>query len=65
MSSHDGTMVVNFGKYRGKTLEEIPSGYLKWMMENLEEPEYTELLEAADTEYQWRDMFGEHFYEER
>ena len=29
-SKHAGGMVINFGKYRGKTISEIPLSYLYW-----------------------------------
>ncbi|MGO9372705.1 MAG: putative quorum-sensing-regulated virulence factor [Syntrophobacteraceae bacterium] len=57
---HDGTMVISFGKYRGKTIEELPSGYLKWIAENVDDDD---LCEAADAEYQWRSQHGTHIWD--
>ena len=31
--------IVTFGKHAGKKLSEIPSGYVRWMKENLDRPE--------------------------
>jgi len=31
-----GKWVLNFGKYRGKTIQEVPTSYLEWMLENVE-----------------------------
>ena len=28
----DGTIVLDFGKYRGRPLEAVPEGYLRWML---------------------------------
>lgn len=61
MGSDDGTIMVHFGKHQGKTVEEIPSGYLKWMIDNLEDKE--DLVEAADKELAFRDQFNTHFYD--
>lgn len=52
--------VVPFGKYRGKTIEEIPSGYLKWLAENCDNDD---ICEAADKEYQWRNQHSKHFWD--
>ena len=30
------TPVMTFGKYRDKPINEVPSGYLKWALENFE-----------------------------
>ena len=57
---NDGTMTVPFGKYKDKTIEEIPSGYLRWMRDNLEEDD---LVQAADDELQHRTDHNVHFEE--
>lgn len=54
-------MVAPFGKFKGKTLEDIPSGYLKWIVDKSEADD--ELIEAADAEYQWRSEHRKHFWE--
>jgi hypothetical protein len=46
-----------FGKHAGETIEELPSTYLRWMFENLDD---AELVEAAETEYDWRESWGKH-----
>lgn len=55
---NDGTMTMPFGKYRGKTIEELPSGYLRWMRDNVEDDD---LVDAADDELQFRDIHNTHF----
>ena len=56
--TYDGTVVMSFGKHAGKTVEEIPDGYLAWMRDNLDEPRNTELIKAADEELEWRKEWG-------
>jgi uncharacterized protein (DUF3820 family) len=47
-----------WGKYQGKTIEELPSSYLKWLSEECDDDE---IMEAAEEEYKWRELFpGEH-----
>lgn len=43
-----------WGKHKGKFIEELPSGYLRWLAENCEQED---ICEAADKEYNWR---GDH-----
>ena len=62
MNKHDGTMVMPWGKFKGKTIEDIPSGYLKWLIDKCESLD-DDLIEAADTEYQWRSEWKKHFYD--
>lgn len=57
----DGTTVVPFGKHKGKTLEEIPSGYLKWMFEAPISDE--DLALEAEEEYAFRERNGSHFWD--
>ena len=57
---NDGTRTVHFGKYKGKTIEEIPSGYLRWMRDNCEEDD---LVDDAARELQFRDDHSTHFEE--
>lgn len=45
-------VLVSFGKHAGKTIEEIPTSYLRWMCENVENKE--EIVEAAAEELRWR-----------
>ena len=51
-------MIMPFGKFKGKDLEEIPSGYLKWLAENCENDE---IATEADKEYSWRTDCNKHF----
>lgn len=51
-------MVWRIGKYSGREIEDVPSSYLKWVVENLEGEE---LLEAAEEELRCRDDHASHF----
>lgn len=46
-----------WGKYRGKTLDEIPSTYLRWLAECCDNPI---IASHADTLWNWREEMGEH-----
>lgn len=55
--------IINFGKYRGQLIENIPRGYLNWCQEKIEDGEFeflsdekkTELEEAIEAELALRD----------
>jgi len=51
-------MIMPFGKYKGKDLEDIPSSYLKWLAENCENDD---IATKADEEYRWRSDHRKHF----
>lgn len=51
-------MTIPFGKHKGKDIEDIPSGYLKWLAENCEDDE---IATAADQEYSFRTDHNTHF----
>lgn len=53
-------MVLQFGKFIGKDLEEVPSDYLKWIINNVTTDE--ELIEEAEKEYEFREKWRTHFY---
>jgi len=53
-------LVMPFGKHKNKTIEEIPSGYLRWMVEELDGDKDEELIEAAEAELDYRDKFHCH-----
>lgn len=48
------------GKYMGERIEDLPSGYLKWVAYNWDDDE---IAAAADDEWWWREDTNEHFYE--
>ena len=54
----DGTLKMFFGKHAGKTFKEIPSDYLRWMRDNMNEEK---LKKAAYTELSFRDTHNTHF----
>jgi len=52
-----------FGVYRGKDLEEIPSDYLKWIINKVTNND--EIVEAADQEYEFREKWKSHFWSDK
>lgn len=54
-------MIILFGKYIGKDLEEIPSNYLKWIIDKVTNND--ELVEEAEKEYEFREKWKTHFWE--
>ena len=55
-------MKLPWGKHRGKDIEDIDSGYLKWLAENCKDEE---ICQAADEEYQFREKWNTHKWENR
>lgn len=49
---------MKYGKFKGRTMEEIPSSYLLWIAENVEDGR---ICYAADSEYQDREKFNTHW----
>jgi len=53
-------LIMYFGKYKGKTIEQIPSSYLKWLAENCEDET---ICSVADEEYRIRTNYNDHWEE--
>ena len=53
-------LILLYGKFKGKQMHEIPSGYLKWMAENIDDET---ICEAADWEYQHRESYNVHWWD--
>lgn len=51
---------IPFGKYKERKVADLPSNYLKWMIENIADEE---LQQAAYMEYRTRTYYTKHFYE--
>lgn len=47
-----------FGKHKGKLIVDIPSNYLLWAAEHLEQED---ICQACDKEWQFREKFNSHF----
>lgn len=62
----DGDFVMPVGTHSGKSIEEIPSGYLKWLAENWEGKTDWErkIMEECDKEWQWREDNNCHINED-
>lgn len=50
--------IMPFGKHRGKPIVDIPSSYLLWAAENMEQED---VCQACDTEWQFREKNNIHF----
>jgi len=59
------TRPMAFGKYKGKDIEDIPSSYLKWLLEQnwFNEVYYKDMIEPIEIELRFRDKFNTHFEE--
>ena len=54
-------MKMPFGKHKGQKIEDLPSDYLKWVAENIDNET---ICCEADDEYQWRENTNDHWYED-
>jgi hypothetical protein len=54
----DSEFIMPWGKYTGKSLEDIPSSYLRWLSEECEDDQ---ICEEADKEYEWRTQWKKHW----
>ena len=55
-------MIMPYGKYKGQDMENLPSSYLLWLAENIDErnPRNSVVCLAADKEYQLREKTHSH-----
>ena len=51
-------IIMPFGMHKGKYLDKLPSGYLRYLAENCDWD--TKIQEAADEEWQYREKYGCH-----
>ena len=56
-------MKMPYGKFKDCEIEDLPSGYLRWIAENWTEdtPKNERICTVADLEYQEREKTGTHF----
>ncbi len=50
--------IMPFGKHAGKPIVDIPSDYLKWAAENMDQED---VCQACDKEWSFREKFNNHF----
>ncbi len=50
--------IMPFGKYKGKPVVDIPSDYLLWAAEHLDQED---ICKACDVEWQFREKYNTHF----
>lgn len=53
-------LVLWFGAHKGKTIEDCPSSYLRWLARNFDDDR---LVGAAEAELSYRDDHGGHHEE--
>jgi len=51
-------MIMPWGKHKGEDIEDLPSGYLKWLAENCDD---NNICDTADEEYRYRSDHKAHF----
>ena len=64
MPGHKGESlgIIPFGKHEGKTIEEIETNYLIWLLgQEWFKEKFEELFAAVDQEINYRDKFDKHF----
>ncbi|MBF2058637.1 MAG: DUF3820 family protein [Cyanobacterium sp. T60_A2020_053] len=44
----DKIMIINFGKYKGQHLEDLPPSYKIWLYENLDKKKYSKLINQLE-----------------
>lgn len=54
---HNRNHILDFGKYKGEKISEVPDSYLEWMIEEFEVDYWAEL---AEKEMNWRYENGGH-----
>lgn len=59
-------MKMPYGKYKGKSIKDLPSSYLKWIAENWKEDTKNnkKICMTADKEWHFRQKYNQHFEEE-
>jgi len=55
-------MIMPWGDFRGKEIEDIPSNYLKWLAENCKDDS---IATVADKEWTYREEFDCHIEDDR
>ena len=51
------SIILQYGKYKGRILDSVPSNYLKWASKNFNNDT---IATAADVLWQWRDDMNCH-----
>ena len=54
--------IIFFGKYKGKDIEDVPSSYLKYLLESdWFDKKYPDLVKEMDKELKYRNDWNKHF----
>ena len=55
------TRPLSFGKHEGEDIEDIPSDYLRWLLETeWFDKKHVDMVEPIETELEFRDRFDKH-----
>ena len=58
------TKPLSFGKHKGKDIEDVPSSYLRWLLDQKWfEVSQKDMVKPIETEMKFRDKFNTHFEE--
>ena len=61
----DEVYILHFGKFKGLDIEDIPSDYLKYLVESdWFEDKYPDFVKPIEDELAFRDRWNSHFYGE-
>jgi len=56
--------ILTFGKHRGKDIEDVPSNYLEWLVQqNFMEDDHAEQIPIIESELTYRTDHDAHFVE--
>uniref|UniRef100_A0A6M3LCY2 Putative quorum-sensing-regulated virulence factor n=1 Tax=viral metagenome TaxID=1070528 RepID=A0A6M3LCY2_9ZZZZ len=61
MSNEWADYEMPWGKHQGECVGQVPSSYLRWILNEVDEDKWPKLVEAADRELSWRDEHNQHF----
>lgn len=51
-------MILDFGMHDGEDIEDVPSGYLEWIVDKLDNR--PDVVEEAEAELEYRKKWGKH-----
>jgi len=54
-------VVFQFGKHKGKDVEEVPSSYLRWYLDTVSERDNPALFAEVEKEMKYRNKHSTHF----
>jgi hypothetical protein len=55
-------MIMPWGRYKGKDMEDMPSSYLRWLSDNCDD---NKIRKEAEDEYNFREKWNTHIWEDK